>query len=318
MYSKSLENYITQKFEESLQTSSFTRYDNYFSLGGTSIKLVLMLEAIESDFNESIEAKSFMDSPRVFSFSKFIMEQYPNNAFVVALMHANNEGGFQDQPSSAKTHGNGKKEEESFESLLLKQKELSRSWPGKSFCDNIIFGNNIHGKEKPIYWTFQGSEELSSLLNVLGPEYPLYAMRSGHLLFHKKSDKCGKFAAYYADQLISSDLPKKDIIIGGNCQGAYIAWGMAQHLLSKGIKVSLLFLIEADIDERYDGNVSLIYGHNSQDHNPFLYRKSPELSWDANYKSYSVDILEADHGKFFRKKNVNALARVLKKRISEI
>ncbi len=316
MYSKSLENYITQKFEESLQINSFTRYDNYFSIGGTSIKLVLMLESIESDFNETIDAQSFMDSPRVFSFSKFIWEQYRYNAFVAALKQANNEVGFQDQYNSSNTRNNQKKEE-SLESLLLKQKELSKSWPGKSFCDDIIFANNIHGKEKPIYWTFQGSEELSSLLNVLGPEYPLYAMRSGHLLFHKKSDKCGKFAAYYADQLISSDLPKKDIIIGGNCQGAYIAWGMAQHLLSKGIKVSLLFLMEADIDERYDGNVSLIYGHNSQDHNPFLYRDSPELRWDVNYKSYSIDILEADHGKFFRKKNVNALATVLKNRIGE-
>ena len=57
MYAKSLENYITQKFEESLQTSSFTRYDNYFSLGGTSIKLVLMLEAIESDWNVMVKTR---------------------------------------------------------------------------------------------------------------------------------------------------------------------------------------------------------------------------------------------------------------------
>ena len=309
-----LETYIAQKFEGSLGITTIDREDDYFSIGGSSMLLVLMLDAIEKDFKEEIDAKSFMDFPTVRSFSAFIMAHFPNNAFLNRLTQAHKNTPQQNDKVTKTTKT--QLSTDSLESLLQKQRDLIRSWSGVSFCDDLIYGNNIHGKERPIYWTFQGGEELSSLLKELGPDYPIYALRSGHLLFHKESAMCDKFAKYYAEQLIKSDLPMENIILGGNCQGAHIAWGMAQQLLSKGINVSLLFLMEADMDKQYDGNVSLIYGHNSEKHNPYLYKKSPELSWETNYNSYTVDILEADHGKFFRAKNVKQLADILKDRVS--
>ncbi len=205
-----------------------------------------------------------------------------------------------------------------FKTVIEDQLKFLSGWKGKRLqSDSLVIGKNTRGKLLPLFWCFQGYEELDHLARRLGRKQPVYGMRSGHLLFGKNSGLTKELAGIYAKEMIKINKGNK-FLIGGNCQGGTIAWEIAHYLKNKGFEVLLLFLMEVEILQSYPGRVALFYGENSEKHNPFLTREDPEKDWGDRYGSYTVDIIRGKHGKFFKERaHLEDLASKIELRIQE-
>ncbi len=123
-------------------------------------------------------------------------------------------------------------------------------------------------------------------------------------------------ARRYASEIMEVD-PIGPYLLGGNCQGGLIAFQTALELWRRGRRVELLLLLETMIDEPYPGRVALIYGRESQEENPYNAGPAPDPIFERNYRSYSVDIIPGNHGKFFRSPIVEGFTAALRRRTME-
>jgi hypothetical protein len=102
-------------------------------------------------------------------------------------------------------------------------------------------------------------------------------------------------------------------IIGGNCLGAIIAEAIARTLKTLGRIVSLLIFMEYRDFRTYDGQVVLIFGRDSQ-FNSYKEENEPRALFNPRLpKSYTLDLIEGEHGQFFRGQNLASLSTVLTK-----
>ena len=63
--------------------------------------------------------------------------------------------------------------------LLRTIQAYTGSWKGvRLFPDSLVVGRNIDGAETPLFWVFQEEFEFMQLAKHLGPNRPVYGMRS--------------------------------------------------------------------------------------------------------------------------------------------
>jgi hypothetical protein len=137
------------------------------------------------------------------------------------------------------------------------------------------------------------------LARLLGPEQPVYGLRSGHLVMDYTDQNLQGLATCYAEELIAAQ-PTGAFVLGGNCQGGIVMHRVALALLDRGRQVDLLILMEQPRFSAYPGRVALLFGADSQ-FNPFLSMADPARVFDLAYsEGYSFDIIPGVHGEFFR------------------
>lgn len=200
----------------------------------------------------------------------------------------------------------------SDEQILQRQRQLIHNWEGYRHYENsLILGKNIDGNSHPIFWCFQGENEFLATANGLGPDQPIFAMRSGHLLFDKLDNSLKVLARAYADN-ITQIYPDESLVLGGNCQGAHVARQITIEMIQRGQPPSLIFLMEADFDEPLSVPAVMIYGKESRRHNPYLHEPDPEKRWSELYPEYSVHEIPGIHGQYFTPENLPNLLEVLR------
>ena len=194
---------------------------------------------------------------------------------------------------------------------------MVRGWHGvRAHPDALVLGRNTEGSRRPLFWCLQSEEELSQLAVHLGAEQPVYGMRSAHNALVPTPRSLRGLAALYAREIRAVD-PAGPYFVGGNCQGARIAFDVAHELLRGGASVGLLFVMESFIEAPYPSRVAMVYGAESRRFNPYLFHPSPESIWQRDYGAFSVDILPGPHGQFFRSPYVQTLAATLHRRLQE-
>jgi hypothetical protein len=162
----------------------------------------------------------------------------------------------------------------------------------------------------------QRHKELAQLAKYLGPEQPIYGMRSGHRVMVKDDANHEALAAHYVSEILAIQ-PAGPFLIGGNCQAAQIAFEIASQLTALGHEITLLMLQEKFIPRRYAGRVALLFGDRSK-FNLYRYFRNPEFGWGKYYSGqFSVDIIRGAHGEFHREPNIQALTAALRRRIEE-
>ena len=211
--------------------------------------------------------------------------------------------------------------------LLARQRQLTSSWEGyRPHPKSLLVGRNLPAKLQPprmffepcspppLFWCMQGFKELENLADRLGPDWPLWGMRSAHLLSKDPID-LRALARDYAAEIVALQ-PRRPLVLGGNCQGARIIWEIAQELRRSGYDIALLFLMEVNILQHYPGRVALLYGRDSH-LNPL--RRSPQIErkWQRFYHHHTVDEIACVHGQFFDRPNIEDLTAKLRKRICE-
>ena len=187
------------------------------------------------------------------------------------------------------------------------------SWEGWRLTpDSLVVGKNVEGRRTPLFWCLQNYNELCQLAKYMGPDQPVYGMRSGNHVMVKSQANIDRLAAFYAAE-IAQIVPPGRLLVGGNCQAAQIAFQIACRLLERGYEIPLLYLHEKFIPMPYAGRVALSFGREST-RNPYLTNDHPEEEYARCYSGpMTVDLVSGSHAQFFREPNVQDLIRVLKK-----
>jgi acyl-CoA synthetase (AMP-forming)/AMP-acid ligase II len=197
---------------------------------------------------------------------------------------------------------------EPLDTILARQRIRLVDWHTRRSPDALIAGRNEGGALPPIFWCFQGPEELAALADTLGPDQPLYGMRSGYNIMQYSLHNMDGLADRYAAE-IDRLRPAGPLFVGGNCQGAQISRSLAQALRRRGRAVPLVILMEETLFRPYDRPVALLFGERSR-LNPYVagfdYTKVLGRSYPAGF---SVDLIPGAHGEYFRRENVTGLAR---------
>jgi hypothetical protein len=160
---------------------------------------------------------------------------------------------------------------------------------------------NIEGSQPPIFWCFNNWAESVFLAHWLGPDQPLFAMRSLHKILEGKSNKKihnNYLAKEYSDLLLDI-YPKGPIFIGGNCQAAPISEAMAHYLTEKTGSVPFLITLEHQPFYCYPGYLLMLFGTKSEKFNPFFYGESPIAGWNQKHFSPAWGIIDGQHGGYF-------------------
>jgi acyl carrier protein len=191
------------------------------------------------------------------------------------------------------------------------------AWRGtRAQARSLVTGLHLGGSHVPLFWVFQGHQEWSALGTALGPQQPLYGMRSGHLVMPYTEANIQALATAYRRE-IQALWPDGPYLIGGNCQGGLIALAIAQQLWRLQQPVAMLALMEWGFGpQAYAGRVALLWGEDS-DKNPFRKSMDPAVLAKRLYRAHTIDLLPGAHGQFFDPQRVGHLARALRNRIDE-
>ncbi len=189
-------------------------------------------------------------------------------------------------------------------------------WRGELVSENrLIYGANIAGTRPPLFWCFQGYEEFANFAGALGPDQPLYGMRSGHMVVATSAEIHMHLAVSYAAEIHSLGLPGP-LFLGGNCQGALLAQKIAQILTTAGEAVSLLVSLNPFLFMPYPGRTAIIVGQHDCT-NPLLRLHDAEALLRANMPQSTVDTLPYEHGRIFSGRILSLLSEVVLRRMDE-
>lgn len=174
----------------------------------------------------------------------------------------------------------------------------------------VTVGLNTGGRRPALFWCLQNNEEHEALARHLGPEQPVYGMRSGNRVMVKSDENIEALARHYIRE-IQEIQPNGPYLLGGNCQAARIAIRIARGLRAAGHRVPVLFMMEKFDPVDYDGAVVMIFGDRS-DRNPYRAFTQPELGYRKFYRGpIWIRETSGEHGWYFVEPNVIALAALI-------
>jgi len=309
-----VENFVGQWFSIVLNQPVINVDDDFFSLGGTSLDAAELISSISKVLNGPLNILALIKAPTVRKFAQFLTNHYPDLLKIVLIKQSTEHK--QENISSFFLKEVAFDSQDFINCVLEPQKKFIASWKGiRRRPDSLIMGKNISGTKLPLFWCFQGYEELEALAGQLGKDQPVYGMRSGNLLIKNNPDYVKELAKYYTNE-IAEILDHGECILGGNCQGAGVAWEIGCELSKKELNVKLLCLMEINILKHWPGKIALFYGSRSH-RNPFRTETAPEKNWNSCYLSYTIDIINGQHGTFFKGPNLLDFSKKLINRLEE-
>ena len=280
------ETLIANTFAEAFDLDRAGVDDDFFELGGDS----LIAEVLAGLLSERTGRQ----------FTPAALPQYASVRQIARLLRAN-----QVEPIS--------RQNMVVLELEKRIRDLTTDWEGDRAGPNALTcGLNRGGKERPLFWCFQTGREFSELALHLGPERPLYGMRSGHHAMTYTKENIAALAQRYIDDIFAID-EAGPYLIGGNCQGGTIAVEIARQLQRSGRQVSVLALLDTrplELFEAqvYEGKVALFFGNKSV-FSPYRRFRNPELGL-RKLLPYGLcfELLPADHGEYFTDRTLRIFA----------
>jgi thioesterase domain-containing protein len=182
--------------------------------------------------------------------------------------------------------------------LIAHQRRMLHDWEREAKpVGNMIFGRSIGGTRVPLFWVMQSVIEASRMAKALGPEQPLYAMRSGHLIVGRFDSGIVELAETYV-QSITDCYPTGPVILGGNCQGADVAKEMCHIFEKRGRSVTLLIVVDPSFRDHPGARAAAIFG--AQSHcNPFRSDLDNTSAGAWLTEDDITDVLPCGHGQYF-------------------
>lgn len=277
-------------------------HDRFLELGGHSLLAVQLVAELESVLQRRLPMA--------------ILAQFRTVAELAQLLEDGGKAGGFDQVAARDVPADNVSSSLAPE-LYHDLRSYTAAWVGqRASQDAVTVGLNTTGRKQAIFWCLQRYKELAQLAKYLGPEQPVYGMRSGHKIMVKDDANHKALAAHYVGEILAVQ-PQGPHLIGGNCQAAPIAFDIASQLTALGHEITLLMLQERFIPQFYAGRVALLFGDRSK-FNLYRYFRNPEFGWAKYYSGeFSVDIVRGAHGQFHREPNIQVLTAALRRRIEE-
>lgn len=273
--------------------------ENFFDLGGNSLAAMRLLNTIEGELNEKLP---FSIIGRISTIEEQAQQIKSHRG---ALLKSAHKAATPDERDTIVPLSDE-------EAAMLRS--YTDNWPGKPAFENSLFRVlNENGSAPPLVWCFNNGHEFSRLASRLGAGQPVYGLRSGNLVLDitpKNQRTANKRVALHALPELLRILPEGPYYLGGNCQGAAIAMELALSLQSLDHAVALVMLMEAVHEAPFSGRVALIFGKDSI-FNPYAAEPDPDSQWKRMYDRYTVDIIPGQHGTYFDRPRIGALAKAV-------
>lgn len=198
-------------------------------------------------------------------------------------------------------------EGEDLSPYLARVRTLVGPWSGEPVDpDGLVRLLNPGGSKPPLIWCFNAQKEFAAMAAGLGPDQPLFGMRSLNAAARPGPERQAlgfRLAMHYARILLGVPGLIR-CSVGGNCQSASIAMRLAMALRDAGRRVDLLVTLEGVPPLPYPGRVALLFGADSERHNPFLQTSSPQdvppqSIWRTIYRDVGWTVVPGRHGGFF-------------------
>lgn len=269
--------------------------DSLFDLGGDSLASAELIFSVEEKFACELPVEKFFRDPTIATLAGLIGRE---DRASPAGSPAPPAGGYR---------------------LLHKLQSFTGSWPGERlFPDSLVVGLNRGGSRTPIFWVFQDRGEFQQLARYLGPDQPLYGMRSCVGIVGVKdysTDVIETVCSRYLWEILALGV-KSPFYVGGNCQAGIFALALAKRLRQIGRAPTLLFLVEwAYSFGRYPEPTLFLYG--DRDEAAEADRKAGRLAvkWRDDFPDSSVASIPGSHGQYFTDENVGGLAEVVRRHV---
>jgi acyl carrier protein len=270
--------------------------DSFFALGGDSLASAALIFAVEHHFSCELPLEDFFRRPTIATLCK--------------LIRGRNSASSEARSRSA-DRGYG---------LLHTLHSYVGSWPGeRMFPDSLVVGLNCGGYRPPLFWVFQESKEFLRLGKHLGPDQPLYGMRSCVGIVSVK-DHSTEIVETVCNRYLWEILAlpvKTPIFLGGNCQAGIFALALARRLKQIGRTPSRLILAEWSYSfGRYTEPTLLLYGDRSGIAEIYEGRRSDSPDWREDFPVRTVAAIAGGHGEFFTEENIGGLADAIRQEIT--
>jgi acyl carrier protein len=298
-----LEETISRAWKKALWLDDDVGIDDEFAdLGGHSLLSVQLAIELEKELSRPLPMRALSRLSTVADMAKILAQEFGQDGTEPEATDA-----ARDIPQSLKIS------EDKYHSLL----SYTGSWVGARKSENsTLVGFNTDGTKTPLFWCLQRYGELTQLAKYLGPDQPVYGMRSGHKIMEYTPDNIASLAAHHIDEIVAAK-PNGPYIIAGHCQGAQIAFDIAEQMSDQGLEIPLLIMMEHFVAKAYRTRVALMFGRESVT-NPYIYFKQPEIAWNRYYYGdKTVDIVPGKRLEFFSEPNIQTLAETVTKRIEQ-
>jgi amino acid adenylation domain-containing protein len=270
--------------------------DNFFELGADSLASAELIFAVEQEFSCELPLEDFFQEPTITTLRNLV-EQHQTASLPSSLARSANGGYW----------------------LLHKLQSYTGSWQGERlFADSFVVGLNREGRRTPMFWVFQDRDEFLQLAKHLGPDQPLYGMRSCVRIVDIKDHSTEIIETVvnrYLWEILALPV-KAPFFVGGNCQGGIIALALARRLKQIGRTPLLLILMEwAFSFGRYTEPTLLLYGDPSNTTEIYLNENEEAANWRDDFPNRTVVSIPGVHGGFFIGGNIVGLAEVLTRQV---
>jgi acyl-CoA synthetase (AMP-forming)/AMP-acid ligase II/acyl carrier protein/thioesterase domain-containing protein len=254
-------------------------HEDFFELGGDSLASAELIFAVEERFSCELPIEAFFERPTI--------------ANMLALLTQHTKS----SPSRSASPGGTAR-------LLRKLQSFSGSWQGQRlFGDSLVIGFNTDGYRDPIFWVCQLQVEASQLAKYLGPDQPLYAMRSCAEIVKPKdytAEVLETVCNRYLWEILALPIGAT-IILGGTCQGGILALAMARRLKQMGRTPLLLALLEWSYSYgSYAEPVLLIYGEESYTADIYRQPETSKINWRDDFPRNVVASVPGKHAELER------------------
>ena len=327
-----LERQLHAIWAEVLGHSDFGITDNFFAIGGHSLLTMRMGQLVQKRLDLDLSVYLYFSHPTIRDLACKLCDGHSGSI----------SGGGTGPDLDREVAVNALPLP--VQRALAQQRIFLERWPGELAAGHQFV--RMLGERKSAYrlfWCFQGAHEHESLARHLAPEVSIYGMRSLHAtddakVIYQTPALLAIPAGLYVREVIALSEDATPLVVGGNCQAAWVAHAMAQQLVGCGYTVGRLLLMELRMLElekgrlNWDGPVTLIWGRDSS-HNPFSSAHRPSsrrlrmlkrlAPWAyrplirsrlkrAFTGALDIAIVPGVHGAFFCSENIQGLAEVVK------
>ncbi len=291
---------LAAMWERALGVSPIGMHDNFFDLGGDSLKAASFIAELLESSEHSVQVSSLFDAPTIAEFESQLEQARRGEGLAVGSDQGELETGLPDR----------------FRRDLA---GVLAGWQGKrARPESLIVGQNTLGSRQPLYWCINGFSAFKRMCNQLGPDQPTYGMRSLRGFDWKSDANVITVASHYVSEILEVQ-PKGPFLIGGFCDGGKVAFEIALQLRALGHEITLLCLQEIVVAKPYAGRVALFLCAKDQAgrRSPYQIYHQPELGMATFYSGeVSVQLAHWGHTQYYGDQNIGSFARQLEEEIA--
>lgn len=280
---------LTILWQAVLKQEDLGVYDDFSALGGDSLKALELIDAIENQFALQVPPGYFGQITNITRLAAQIEE----------LFDARQIETLTDFRASR---------------IYRQQQHVVSAWQGSRKDANSLMVS-LGNPDAPanLFALIQNEDELVNLHRILGDQFQVHGLRSGHLIMTYSPQNIGLLTQHYLAE-ITPLLKEKPFSLMGVCQGGLLALPMANYLITHSTPPTLLALVEQSRLSHYPNHLAFFYSAESY-LNPALRFTNNQGRFEEIYQDrYSLDVIEGPHGSIFFDQRGDAFANAFKTR----